>query len=89
METRYEHIVFNEDRAPTIAGTTMKLVELVVKQQAYGWSTEELHFRHPYSTLDRFMRRSRTVGIVAKSLTAIFNGEGCATRRILRRWLHG
>ena len=25
----------------------MKVVELVVEQQAYGWSPEELHFQHP------------------------------------------
>jgi uncharacterized protein (DUF433 family) len=47
METRYEHIMLNEDRVPSIAGTTMKVVE----QQAYGWSPEELHFQHPYLTL--------------------------------------
>ncbi len=35
METRYEHFVLNEDRTPSIAGTTMKVVELVVEQQAY------------------------------------------------------
>jgi uncharacterized protein (DUF433 family) len=51
METRYEHIALNEDRVPIIAGTTMKVVELVVEQQAYGWSPEELHFQHPYLTL--------------------------------------
>ncbi len=51
METRYEHITLNEDRFPEIAGTTMKIVELVVEQQAYGWSPEELHFQHPYLTL--------------------------------------
>lgn len=51
METRYEHISLNEDRVPGIAGTTMKVVELVVEQQAYGWSPEELHFQHPYLTL--------------------------------------
>ena len=51
METRYEHIVLNEDRVPEIAGTTMKVVELVVEQRAYGWSPEELHFQHPYLTL--------------------------------------
>ena len=48
METRYEHIVLDEERVPHIAGTTMKVVELVVEQQAYGWSPEELHFQHPY-----------------------------------------
>jgi uncharacterized protein (DUF433 family) len=51
VETRYEHITLNEDRVPEIAGTTMKVVELVVEQQAYGWSPEELHFQHPYLTL--------------------------------------
>lgn len=51
METRYEHIVLDQKRVPGIAGTTMKVVELVVEQQAYGWSPEELHFQHPYLTL--------------------------------------
>jgi uncharacterized protein (DUF433 family) len=51
METRYEHIALDEDRVPIIADTTMKVVELVVEQQAYGWSPEELHFQHPYLTL--------------------------------------
>ncbi len=51
METRYEHIELNEDHVPSITGTTMKVVELVVEQQAYGWSPEELHFQHPYLTL--------------------------------------
>lgn len=51
METRYEHITLNENNVPTIAGTTMKVVELVAEQQAYGWSPEELHFQHPYLTL--------------------------------------
>ncbi len=51
METRYEHIALDEDRVPGIVDTTMKVVELVVEQQAYGWSPEELHFQHPYLTL--------------------------------------
>ncbi len=51
METRYKHIRLDEDHVPSIAGTTMKVVELVVEQQAYGWSPEELHFQHPYLTL--------------------------------------
>lgn len=51
IETRYEHITLNADRAPEIAGTTMKVVELVVEQRAYRWSSEELHFQHPYLTL--------------------------------------
>jgi uncharacterized protein (DUF433 family) len=50
-ETRYEHIGLNEANVPVIAGTTMKVVELIVEHIAYGWSPEELHFQHPYLTL--------------------------------------
>jgi uncharacterized protein (DUF433 family) len=50
-ETRYEHIVLDEARIPFIAGTTMKVVELVLDRLAYGWSPEELQFQHPYLTL--------------------------------------
>lgn len=46
-ETRYEHIILNEAQVPTIAGTNMKVVELVLDHLAYGWSPEELHFQHP------------------------------------------
>jgi uncharacterized protein (DUF433 family) len=51
VETRYEHIILNEAQVPLIAGTTMKVVELVLDHKAYGWSPEELHFQHPYLTL--------------------------------------
>jgi len=51
METRYEHLSLNEDRVPGIGGRTMKVVELVVEQQAYRLSPEDLHFQHPYLTL--------------------------------------
>lgn len=34
-----------------IKGTTMKVIELVVEQMAYGWSPEEFHFQHPYLSL--------------------------------------
>ena len=50
-ETRYEHIMLNEDQVPMIAGTTMKVVELVLDHLAYGWSPEELHFQHPSLTM--------------------------------------
>lgn len=49
--TRYEHIVLDESLVPMIAGTTMKIVELVLDKIAYGWSPEELHFNHPYLTM--------------------------------------
>jgi uncharacterized protein (DUF433 family) len=51
VETRYEHIVLDENRVPLIAGTTMKVVELVTSQQAYGWSPDELAFQFPYLTM--------------------------------------
>lgn len=50
-ETRYEHIVLDDAGIPIIAGTTMKVAELVVEQTAYGWSAEELHFQHPHLSL--------------------------------------
>lgn len=51
VETRYEHIILNTDGVPMIAGSTMKVVELVLEKTAYGWSPEELHFQHPYLSL--------------------------------------
>lgn len=51
IKTEYEHIAISEDGIPMIAGTTMKVIELVVEKLAYGWSPEELHFQHPYLTL--------------------------------------
>lgn len=50
-ETRYEHIVLSESGIPLIAGTTMKVIALILEQQAYGWSAEELHFQHPELSL--------------------------------------
>lgn len=43
----YPHISHDEKGIPFIVGTTMKVVELVMAQRAYGWSPEELHFQHP------------------------------------------
>lgn len=51
LETRYKHIELNKDRVPHIAGTKTKLAELVIEQQAYRWSPEELRFQHPHLTL--------------------------------------
>ena len=49
--TSYEHIRLDDKGAPYIVGTTMKVVELVTAQRAYGWSPEELHFQHPYLSM--------------------------------------
>lgn len=50
-ETGYEHVVLNEHNVPVIAGTTMKVRELVAERLAWGWSPEELLLNHPYLTL--------------------------------------
>ncbi|MBI3599739.1 MAG: DUF433 domain-containing protein [Nitrospinae bacterium] len=51
VETKYEHITFNEKGVPIITGTTMKVIELITEKIAYGWSPEEIHFQHPYLTM--------------------------------------
>ncbi len=53
VSTIYHHIQMNEQQVPVIAGTTMKLVELITSQQAYGWSPEELHFQYPHLTMSQ------------------------------------
>lgn len=50
-ETRYEHIMLDEAHVPLIAGTRVKVIELVLDHLAYGWSPEELHFQHPHLTM--------------------------------------
>ena len=50
-KTLYEHIAINEDQVPMIAGTTTKVIELILDHLAYGWSPEELHFQHSYLTM--------------------------------------
>ena len=51
IATPYQHILLSEAQVPMIAGTTMKVIELVLDHLAYGWSPEELHFQHPYLTM--------------------------------------
>ena len=46
-ETGYEHVVLNDRLAPIIAGTSVKVKELVAERQAWGWSPEELLVNHP------------------------------------------
>jgi uncharacterized protein (DUF433 family) len=50
-ETTYEHIVLDEHGVPTIEGTTMKVIELVLDTLTYGWSPEEVQYQHPYLSL--------------------------------------
>ncbi|HEX9945599.1 MAG TPA: DUF433 domain-containing protein [Thermoanaerobaculia bacterium] len=50
---QYPHIELDANGVPFLAGTTMKVVELVMAQRAYGWSPEEIHFQHPYLSLSQ------------------------------------
>ena len=50
-KTEYKYIEFNENNVPIIAGTRMKIVELVTSVKAYGWSPEELSFQYPHLTM--------------------------------------
>ncbi|NIA31092.1 MAG: DUF433 domain-containing protein [Actinobacteria bacterium] len=51
VETKYEHVILDEQDIPIIVGANMKVVELILEKIAYGWSPEELAFQHPYLTL--------------------------------------
>ena len=45
--TTYPHLTTDDHGTPVLAGTTMKVIELVMAQRAHGWSPEELHFQFP------------------------------------------
>lgn len=47
---QFPHIDLSGE-APRIAGTTMKVAELVMAQHAHGWSPEELHFQYPHLSM--------------------------------------
>ncbi len=70
VETRYEHVVLDEKNVPMIAGTTMKVIELVLDRIAYGWSPEELRFQHPGWSPEelRFQHPYLTMGQIYSAL---------------------
>ena len=51
VQTQYQHVILDDKQVPTIIGTTMKVIELVLDSKAYGWSPEELQFQHSYLTM--------------------------------------
>ncbi len=51
VETRYEHIALNESDVPVVAGTRMKVIQIVLETQEYGWGPEEISDNHPGLTL--------------------------------------
>ncbi|MEG3846205.1 DUF433 domain-containing protein [Microcoleus sp. herbarium19] len=51
--TEYKYVELDEKNVPIIAGTTMKVIELVQAHLAYGWSPAELHLNHRYLTMSQ------------------------------------
>jgi len=74
--TPYEHVQLDASGTPVISGTTMKVIELVMAQMAYGWSPEELHFQHPYLTL----------GQIHSALAYYWDHKEALDAEIERRW---
>jgi uncharacterized protein (DUF433 family) len=53
IATAYKYIHLDDLQVPIVAGTTMKVVEIIIAQKAYGWSPEEVHFQHPYLSMSQ------------------------------------
>ncbi len=51
--TEYKHIQLNKNNVPIIAGTTMKVVELITSVKAYQWTPEELHDNYPHVSMSK------------------------------------
>ena len=51
--TEHKYVELNEAGVAFVAGTTMKVVELVETQMAYGWSPQEIHLNHRYLTMSQ------------------------------------
>lgn len=51
--TEHKYVQLDERGIPIITGTTMKVVELVTSQFAYGWSPEELHLNYPHISMSQ------------------------------------
>ncbi len=46
-----EHIVEDEKGIAWIKDSKIKVIEVILDRQAYGWSAEEIHFQHPHLSL--------------------------------------
>jgi uncharacterized protein (DUF433 family) len=53
QSTEYKYITLGDRGIPQIAGTTMKVVELVTAHLTYSWSPAELHSQYPHITLSQ------------------------------------
>ena len=53
VKTDYKYIELTPQQVPIIAGTTLKVVELIEAQQAYQWSAEQVQAQHPHLSLSQ------------------------------------
>lgn len=53
IATEFKHIVLDDRKVPFIEGTTMKVIEVVMAQRAYGWTPEEIHINHRYLSMSQ------------------------------------
>lgn len=51
--TDHKYVELDENNVPYIAGTTMKVIEVISGQIAYGWSPEEIQHQHPYLSMSQ------------------------------------
>ena len=52
-KTEHKYVEIDENNVAIIAGSTMKVVELVTSQFTHGWSPEELHFQYPHLSMSQ------------------------------------
>jgi uncharacterized protein (DUF433 family) len=53
VEATHPHIQRRFGRSPIIRGTSIKIVNLIAEQRAWGWSPDELCFQYPGVTRDQ------------------------------------
>lgn len=51
LATSYVHIVLDDQGVARIAGTQLRVIDLVEARQANDWTPEQLHAEHPELTL--------------------------------------
>lgn len=84
-QTPYEHVLLNEQGTPLLAGTNMKVVELVLEHLAHGWSPEALHFQHPYLSLGQIYSALAYYWDHREALDADMERRLCEVDRIEQR----
>ncbi|MBI5760048.1 MAG: DUF433 domain-containing protein, partial [Planctomycetales bacterium] len=47
----YPHITVGDDRAPSITGTTTKVIEIALDRIAYHWDADEIQLQHSHLRL--------------------------------------